>query len=489
MRPWQSDRWRQKITCVLYGTALIVLLCSGSAMAGQQAERAIAAVKALIASGQVAPDATVRIVAKDGNINNFWGENFELKNAWETRTGILLDARLRPNLPALDFMRQDKAFDLTLARQAEYPDLYTEHLIADLTPYANKYGLVLHTTESDSFLNPKAQTEFDRKIVAIPADGDLAVLYLRKDWLEDPAHQRAFQQKYQRPLQAPKTWAEYQELVEFFHRPEQGIYGTCENRDPQTGWMYWMLRYVSQAYPNQYLFDDNMRPLLDSPQGIAATEQYVRTIAFSPPEITAPDNAYNYSLPIYKNGKAFSYILTMSSARLFNEKNSPIKDKFFVSLMPGTQVQEKLVRRTSFIYGNNIVITEASPQKELAFLFAMWLTDPDISTRMITVLNGLADPFRRNHLTDPGVVQRYTSQALERLGQEFEQAVPSGTGLPGDAEYIQALNNHLWLAAQGKVTPREAMVQTAAQWNTITEKYGRQSQAQYWQNFKTKFPQ
>lgn len=474
---------------LLCGVALAILLSSpGGASAGQQAERAIAAVKALMASGSIKPDTTLRIVAKEGNINNFWGENFELKNSWESRTGILLDTRLRPNLPVLDFMRQEQNFDLTLSRQDEYPDLYTEHLIADLTAYATKYGLHFQADQADSYLNPRAQAEFDQKVVAIPADGDLAILYLRQDLLADPARQAAFRQQYQRELQAPRTWDEYQDLVEFFHQPDQGLYGTCENRDLQTGWMYWMLRYVSQAYPNQYLFDDHMQPLINSPQGIAATEKYLRTIPFSPPEITGKDRGYNYSLPIYKSGKAFAYILTMSSARLFNDKMSPIKDKFLVSLMPGAQVQDQVVRRTSFIYGNNIVVAEASPQKELAFLFAMWLTDPDVSTRMIKVSNGLADPFRRNHLKEASVAQLYTPQALARLEEQFATAVPSGTGLPGDAEYIQALTHNLWLAAQGKSTAQEAMAHTAAQWEQITDKHGRHSQIQYWQRFKTKFP-
>jgi hypothetical protein len=32
------------------------------------------------------------------------------------------------------------------------------------------------------------------------------------------------------------------------------------------------------------------------------------------------------------------------------------------------------------------------------------------------------------------------------------------------------------------------MAQTAAQWDRITDKYGRQSQLQYWHSFKAKFP-
>ncbi len=231
-----------------------------------------------------------------------------------------------------------------------------------------------------------------------------------------------------------------------------------------------------------------MHPLIDSPAGIAATESYLNTIPFSAPKITHKSHSDNYAIPMYKRGHAFAYIMPLSGAKRFNAASSPIKGKFMISPMPGTMVGKTLVRRTSFIYGNNIVIAKNSPQQELAFLFAMWFTDPDISERAINVLSGFADPFRRNHITAPSVRQIYTQQALDQLESQVDLAVPAGTGLPGDAEYIRALSENLWLAAQGKLSAREAMVKTAAQWEAITEKYGRQNQIEFWRSFKGKYP-
>ncbi len=224
---------------------LVALIVAASALpvtAGQQADYAVAAVKRLIAAGRIPEDAVLRLVAKEGNLNNFWGDDFDIKNEWEDRTGILLDARARPNLPVLEFMQKVKNFDLTIAWQREYPDLYTKGLIADLTPYVTKHRLDLRPHRAKSFLNPIAQTTFDHRVVAIPADGDVAMLYLRRDLMEDPAHQQAFQRQHNRPLQAPATWDEYQALIEYFHQPEQQFYGTVEHRDPQTSWMPWMPR-------------------------------------------------------------------------------------------------------------------------------------------------------------------------------------------------------------------------------------------------------
>jgi multiple sugar transport system substrate-binding protein len=459
-----------------------------NALAGAQAQRAVQAVKKLIAEGKIPKDATLRIVAKEGNIINFWGHRMALKSKWEEATGIMLDSGIRPNLPVLEFMRQQKDFDITLARQREYPDLYLENLVLDLTPYVRRFGFDINANPKDGFFRPKAQTEFDDKIVAIPADGDVAVMYLRRDLMDDPAFKAEFSKKYHRPLKIPATWDDYLRLVQFFHRPEKGIFGTCEHRDPQTGWMFWMPRYASQARPNQYLFDDEMHPLINSAAGVAATRNYVQTVAYSPTGITGEKNHYTYAMPIFRDGKSFAYIITTAGAKGFSGGNSAVKDKFMVCPMPGTMVDDRLVHRTSFIYGNNIVVAASSRHPELAFLFAMWFSDPEISNQALEVRRGIADPFRYNHVHNQKLRPLYTRQVLEILPSQFEIAVPAGTGLPGDADYIQALNHNLWLAAKGKITAETAMAQTAAQWEKITDKFGRRQQIRYWKLFKEKFP-
>jgi len=74
------------------------------------------------------------------------------------------------------------------------------------------------------------------------------------------------------------------------------------------------------------------------------------------------------------------------------------------------------------------------------------------------------------------------------LERQITSTLPAGTGLPGDTEYIQALNKNLLSAAKGKLTAKEAMEQTAQEWEAITEKYGREKQIRYWRAFIKNFP-
>jgi multiple sugar transport system substrate-binding protein len=113
----------------------------------------------------------------------------------------------------------------------------------------------------------------------------------------------------------------------------------------------------------------------------------------------------------------------------------------------------------------------------------MWLTDPDISARSIGVPGGFADPYRWTHLHDPRIASVYGTPALEVFAREWSIALPPGTGLPGDGEYLAALDRHLTAAARGEMSAQQAMAGTARTWESITERYGRESQIGHWLAF------
>jgi multiple sugar transport system substrate-binding protein len=117
----------------------------------------------------------------------------------------------------------------------------------------------------------------------------------------------------------------------------------------------------------------------------------------------------------------------------------------------------------------------------------MWLTDPDNAVRSV-LANGIADPYRYSSLGDERVRALYTPQAIEVLKTELAAVAPSGTGLPGDSEYLGALSNNIWLAASGKLTSKAAMDKTAREWEAITDRLGRARQIAHWQAFKKLYP-
>lgn len=458
-----------------------------AAQAGQQAERALAAIKQLQQSGEIAPGTALQLRVKQGNIAAFLGRDFELQREWESRTGIPIDANLMPQLDSQQFIESARQVDLTIARNHEYPDLFHNRLIEDLGPLLQRFGFALPGDADSGYFLLRQQAHFGARLVAIPADTDIPLLYLRRDLLEDPANRKRYREHFGRELAVPKTWSEYQNQIAFFHQASAGFYGALEQRDRDTAWMFWMPRYLSHA-ATPFLFDEKMRPLIDSPEGVAATENYLATLPFSPPKILDEGNDYSYTMPLFMAGKGYATIITVAGAKLFSLDSSAIKGKFIAVALPGQQRKGRLQRFSTLIYGNNLVIPQSSPHKALAFLYAMWLTDPDNSTRSVGVPGGFADPYRFNHLRDERIRQVYTEQALEVFAREMPDIVPSGTGLPGNKEYLAALNRNLWLAGQGRQSAHEAMRATAGEWEKITQRYGRERQIAHLAAFRALFP-
>ena len=469
--------------------ALCALLGAPSpAWAGVQAERAVAAVAQLRVAGDIPAGTTLTLTVKQGNLASFVGANGALKAAWVAQTGVPVDVKVMPQLDSQAFIRADPDVDLTIARTHEYADLVDAGLIEDLTPWFSRFGFTRVDDPAAGFMLAPQQTRFGDAVVAIPADGDVAVLYLRADLLDDPVHRQRFAARFGRPLAVPETWAEYTDLVTYFHRPADGFYGALEPREPLTGWMYWMLRYASRGRPNQWLFDDAMRPLIDSPAGIAATRDYLATVAASPPDILAAGNDYSYTLPLFLQGKGFATIITLAAAKLINQPHSPVRGKAIAVPMPGNRIGGTLVRRGALIYGNNLVVPRRAPNKALAFLFAMWLTDPDNSRHSVGVRGGFADPYRLTHFDDPRIREVYSPAMLDVVREGLPETVPAGIGVPGDAAYLAALSTQLWQAAAGKISAAQAMRRTAQAWETITESHGRESQIAHWRRHRRLYP-
>ncbi len=123
--------------------------------AGEIADRAIAAVKALQAEGNISSNQVLRLVVKKGNISNFTGNSFRLKQQWEKATGVILDIKVMPQKASLEMIRSSSDVDLTVARNREFADLYHEGLIVNLEPLLSKYGFSLNGNSKSGFISPE----------------------------------------------------------------------------------------------------------------------------------------------------------------------------------------------------------------------------------------------------------------------------------------------------------------------------------------------
>ena len=72
----------------------------------------------------------------------------------------------------------------------------------------------------------QALQRFDQQIFGLPFHDGPECLVIRKDLFEDLQEQMRFQVRYGKPLEIPKTWADFLTVAAFFTRPEDNLYGT-----------------------------------------------------------------------------------------------------------------------------------------------------------------------------------------------------------------------------------------------------------------------
>ena len=429
----------------LLAVIALLLLSGPLSAAAPTAERVIEQVSQLQQAGVIAADAKLNIQVKQGNRASFQGLNHQLKQAWEEATGVLLNIELMPQGPAQGSLQAGSNLDLVVARNHEYPDLYDQGLILALDPLLEDLGFNLED-DQDFFLLAKQSQIQSGETLAVPADGDLLLMFLRQDLLDDPEEQAAFAQAYGYPLQAPKTWQEYQDQLAFFHRPEQGLYGNVELRDPSLAWMYWLPRYAAYLYPERPF--DEQGWVWDQAAARAATQSYLATLNTAPGWINQPGTNYDLALPYFIQGKAYALPITIAGAKLFNRSGSFIKGRYSVHPLPGVQQQQTSARFTSLAFGNNLVIPARSEQPLLALLYALWLTSAEVSSQAVSHPGSFVDPFRYSHLNNPAIRSVYGSAPLAALQASLPLALPAGTGLAGNDAQLQGLNDLLGQAGR-----------------------------------------
>jgi multiple sugar transport system substrate-binding protein len=147
-------------------------------------------------------------------------------------------------------------------------------------------------------------------IYGYPFTGLTTYLCYRQDLLNDSKNQREFRNRYHRKLTPPRTWPEYNQVAEFFTHPDQHFYGTyIQGKKGLALWYEW-LNLV-------YSFGGNILDsgrgweygdiVVNSPQNIAATTEYLSLIPYSPPDTL--QFGWNEAQSALQQGRVFMGLL------------------------------------------------------------------------------------------------------------------------------------------------------------------------------------
>jgi multiple sugar transport system substrate-binding protein len=383
-----------------------------------------------------------------------------------------------------DYQTGARAYDVYSYWSDETADLAAAGAIANLDEYIDRYkpdwndpvwgnvGGDVTTTATSKYLG---------SVYNVVMDGDYQLWVYRRDLFEDPKEQRAFKNRYGWELQWPETWEQLDQISQFFHRPDEGLLGCTDLRNQWWGFSNWFQRYTSFDNPAQFYWDDNMNPLITTDEGIKATEEHVKSLAWHHKDAISwgwPEQYANMSVGgaaitcAYPNMPKF---LDTQKAPDWLGVESKVYQKLRSGVTPGRVINGALVRRTVWWPSIGHGVASNGKYKEAAYLLLQWASSGKVSTWLTANPAGYYDPWKVPHFKDPYVIGSYKDWHIKTYVESIKRSSPPII-IPGVTEYRTALDTALQQALAGQKSARQAMRDCGEEWNKITEKRGRDKQ-------------
>jgi multiple sugar transport system substrate-binding protein len=445
-------------------------------------ERAVEGLKAL----NLPADTTFTVFSEDLTIK-MADVNID---AFKQETGLTLRTETAPFLEHRTKIMQDAinksgTYDLVILQTSWMGDLYNAGYLTPLTEWTSKYD-----PDLDDMIAPFSQvwSRYAGEVYGLPTDGDTWILYYRKDLFEDPKEQEAYKATYGAELAPPKTWDEFNQIAEFFTRPEQNLYGATEWR--VKGVTYWWFFQRLASLGGTY-FKEGMQPAINGPEGVQALEDLKAMNGHMSPDVLSW--GYVETLKAFTEGQAAMLITWPAAGKnMVDAEQSKVVGKVGFTTVPGYLVAGQPNPKTMTVPGYSLVVNSNTKHtKEAAYLVAQWLVSPEQLKRANMNLSGNTDVLRESIFADPQMRDIFPGAAeyLDAQKANIAQGFPEPI-IPGYDEYMQALEIEISRFMTGELdSAQEALDNAAAGWEQITDKYGRDKQAELYTSFMDSYQQ
>ncbi|MGQ9543402.1 MAG: extracellular solute-binding protein [Candidatus Bathyarchaeia archaeon] len=422
-----------------------------------------------------------------------------MRKRWESETGTKVTIATTPLPEYFDKMMVEAvtktgAIDLLNIQPMHVSDLAEAGLLyqlddvsmwLDALEHGKPYGYVYPL----EYFIPR----YKGKLYGLVQDGDVATLYYRTDWMNDPKEKEGFEKQYGYPLAPAKTILEYRDQAAWFYRPNEKKYGFVEYRELTRNANKFYCYFNSKKWPNNYYFDDDMKPQLTTKEGIEAATIYVEMMKYGPPDLPALLGVAPATY--FAEGKAFESINFPSFANLIQVEGAASRNKWDTAPVPGWYVDgpdgKKILNRRSVNLASwSLAVSNHSKKRDLACCLAVYMADPWILLEGILQPGTWHDMSRYCHvgLAAPAKLKDRRGPLLSYFEENASVLTPMVTGLIAATEYNVTLSKNLHAAMVGTMDPVKALETTEKQWEEITNRVGREKQIAAWKELKKWYP-
>lgn len=383
-------------------------------------------------------------------------------------------SRLNDNLEDFLFASK-KQYDIYVLFPAKIPDYVERNMLLPVDQY-------LKNTPDVNDILPiyrNLYMKYQGHDYGMVYDGDKHLLFYRKDIFQK--YNAEYRKKYGKDLTPPQTWEEYDQIAKFLTRDANNdgkidLYGTAIFGGDAKRYIWFGERYLSMG--DKY-FDANMNPLITGKDGVKTLQDLIN---LNDNGATPPHAMYDWIdlNNAFLQGNVAMVVQWSDTSRLqYDTKtwNSKVANKVGWALVPADNPSAP---RGGVWIGRVLSISSQSKHPDKAWQIISYITSKEVSGKAVISTSTINDAFRYSQFTTtskgpfPTVAENRNFLDTVKKSLEYPNA---DLMIPGGWEYMQALDQNIYLAYIHKLTAKQALQKTADEWNKITDRYGRSKQA------------
>jgi multiple sugar transport system substrate-binding protein len=396
---------------------------------------------------------------------------------WEKLTGIKVKVVEIPvnemfTKTMQEYRARTGAYDALNVIPSWMPDLVQAGALEQLDAFVDKYGYREELQQIAPTYRDNQMT-LNNKIYGFPDDGDVLILYYRKDLFSRVDLAKEFETKHGYALAPPKTWKQFADIGTFLtdRLKTEGIYGASLIRDPALAQFMFQERFRVEG--GEFFDANSMRAKINSAVGIRVFTEMRHENKFMPPGVEKFGFVEN--LAIFLDGKSAMTISWPPHGRFAAGYGTSEKA---LSWVPKSRVAAKVGYalppggHPELAVGFDLCVASTSKNKEAAYLFIQWLNSEDISLKRVQLPYTMRDPFRTSHYGSPEYLAKWPD------AKDYLAALKAGsqTGLLDLSliqtdKYEEALRQGISRLWSGE-DPKKILDDVAKSWDATTNSVG-----------------
>ena len=150
-------------------------------------------------------------------------------------------------------------------------------------------------------------------------------------------------------------------------------------------------------------------------------------------------------------------------------------------LVPGAEIDGKIINRPAITPGRGMAVSKYSKKKEVTMKVLEFISLPDQSLKIVMDAKTIMDPWRLSHLRSP-IFRKVFPDAdkyLDAIEAAFPYLVPDPV-IPAADEYQRKLSFEITEALAKRKSAKEALDSAFAEWEKVTDRRGRDKQKAAW---------